>query len=56
MCIAPGLAKLVALTKLKSNSFGEPDAVALKPIRFEVKGGRLALRLPPKSVTVVRVN
>jgi alpha-N-arabinofuranosidase len=39
-----------------ANSFGEPDAVALKPIRFEVKGGRLALRLPPKSVTVVRVN
>jgi alpha-N-arabinofuranosidase len=39
-----------------ANTFGEPDTASLKPVRFEVKRGKLALRLPPKSVTVVRVD
>ena len=47
------------LTGLKvdsANTFGEPDTVSLKPVRFEAKGGKLPLRLPPKSVTVVRLD
>jgi alpha-L-arabinofuranosidase len=38
------------------NTFGDTNAVATKPVHFEASGGRLILRLPPKSVTVVRLN
>jgi alpha-N-arabinofuranosidase len=38
------------------NSFAAPEAVAPKPISGTMRGGRLVLTLPPKSVTVVRLN
>jgi alpha-L-arabinofuranosidase len=38
------------------NTFEAPGAVAPKPVRFEAAGGKLILRLPPKSVTVVRLE
>jgi alpha-N-arabinofuranosidase len=38
------------------NSFDAPETVTPKPISATVRGGRLVLTLPPKSVTVVRLN
>jgi alpha-N-arabinofuranosidase len=38
------------------NTFGDSNAVATKTVHFEASGGKLVLRLPPKSVTVVRLN
>jgi alpha-L-arabinofuranosidase len=38
------------------NTFDAPDAVSPRPVRFTSAGGKLALRLPPKSVTVVRLE
>jgi alpha-N-arabinofuranosidase len=38
------------------NTFEVPNAVAPKPVRFVAAGGALVLKLPPKSVTVVRME
>jgi len=38
------------------NTFDAPNAVAPKPISAKVQGGKLALKLEPKSVTVVAVE
>ena len=38
------------------NSFDAPSAVVPKPISAKVQGGRLALTLEPKSVTVISVE
>ena len=38
------------------NSFETPSVVAPKPVRFKASGGTLILKLPPKSVTVVRLE
>jgi alpha-N-arabinofuranosidase len=38
------------------NTFSEPGVVAARPVHFDASGGKLVLRLPPKSVTVVRLN
>jgi len=38
------------------NSFDAPNTVAPKPISAKVQGGKLALRLEPKSVTVISVE
>jgi alpha-N-arabinofuranosidase len=38
------------------NSYDAPNAVAPKPISAKIQGGKLALRLEPKSVTVVSVE
>ena len=39
-----------------ANTFLEPDAISTKSVSFKLSGGKLALRLPPKSVTVVRLD
>ena len=39
-----------------ANLFGDPNVVSPKSVHFKTSGGRLALRLPPKSVTVVQVD
>jgi alpha-L-arabinofuranosidase len=38
------------------NSFDVPNAVVPKPVSAKVQGGKLALRLEPKSVTVISVE
>jgi alpha-N-arabinofuranosidase len=38
------------------NTFDAPDAVVPKPISAQAAGGKLVLQLPPKSVTVVRLE
>jgi len=38
------------------NSFGAPNAVVPKPVSAKVQGGKLALKLEPKSVTVISVE
>jgi alpha-N-arabinofuranosidase len=38
------------------NSFAAPNAVAPQPIAGTMRDGRLVLTLPPKSVTVVKLN
>jgi alpha-N-arabinofuranosidase len=38
------------------NSFEAPDTVAPKPILARLQGGRLSLKLEPKSVTVISVE
>jgi alpha-N-arabinofuranosidase len=38
------------------NSFATPNAVVPKPISAKVQGGKLALKLEPKSVTVISVE
>src|SRR5215470_9577917 len=38
------------------NSFDAPNTVAPKPISAKVQGGKLALKLEPKSVTVISVE
>jgi alpha-N-arabinofuranosidase len=38
------------------NSFEAPNAVVPKPISAKVQGGKLALKLEPKSVTVISVE
>jgi alpha-N-arabinofuranosidase len=38
------------------NSFAAPNAVMPKPISAKAQGGKLALRLEPKSVTVISVE
>jgi alpha-N-arabinofuranosidase len=38
------------------NSFDTPDAVVPKPISAKVQGGKLAMKLEPKSVTVISVE
>ena len=38
------------------NSFSAPSAVTPKPVSFKATGGNLVLKLPPKSVTVVRLE
>jgi alpha-N-arabinofuranosidase len=38
------------------NSFDRPNAVAPKPADARVRGGKVIIKLPPRSVTVVRVN
>ena len=39
-----------------ANIFGAPNAVSPMPVSFKTSGGRLILRLPPKSVTVVQAD
>jgi alpha-L-arabinofuranosidase len=39
-----------------ANTFGEPNAVSLRSLHVESRGEKLALQLPPRSVTVVRVQ
>jgi alpha-N-arabinofuranosidase len=38
------------------NTFEAPSAVSPRPVRFVASGGKLVLRLPPKSVTVVQLQ
>jgi len=38
------------------NTFAAPNTVVPKPISAEVKGGRLALTVEPKSVTVISLE
>lgn len=38
------------------NSFDAPNTVVPKPITAKVKGGKLALKLEPKSVTVISIE
>ena len=38
------------------NTFEEPEVVKPVPIEVELKGGKLGLELPAKSVTVVTVR
>jgi alpha-N-arabinofuranosidase len=38
------------------NSFDAPSAVAPKAVRFQASGGTLVVKLPPRSVTVVRLE
>jgi alpha-N-arabinofuranosidase len=38
------------------NGFDKPTAVVPRPVRFGAGGGKLMFRLPPKSITVVRVE
>lgn len=38
------------------NSFDQPNVVVPQPASAKVVGGRLTLRLPPKSVTVLRLD
>jgi len=38
------------------NSFEAPNTVAPKPISAKVQGGKLSLKLEPKSVTVISVE
>ena len=38
------------------NTFDAPNTVVPKPISAKIQGGKLALKLPPKSVTVVSVE
>jgi alpha-L-arabinofuranosidase len=38
------------------NSFEAPNTVVPKPISAKVQGGKLALKLEPKSVTVISVE
>jgi alpha-N-arabinofuranosidase len=38
------------------NTFGAPNTVAPRPISARVQGGKLALKLEPKSVTVISVE
>ncbi|MEY2942173.1 MAG: hypothetical protein RLY97_187 [Pseudomonadota bacterium] len=38
------------------NSFDRPDAVAAVPVTFAAKAGKLVVKLPAKSVTVVRLG
>jgi alpha-N-arabinofuranosidase len=38
------------------NSFDAPNTVVPKPISAKVQGGKLALKLEPKSVTVISVE
>jgi alpha-N-arabinofuranosidase len=38
------------------NTFDAPNTVAPKPIAAKAQGGKLTLRLEPKSVTVVSVE
>ena len=38
------------------NTFDKPEAVAPRPVHIQANGGKLVLRLPPKSVTVVRLE
>ncbi len=38
------------------NTFDAPDTVVPKPVSAKVQGGRLALKLEPKSVTVISVE
>jgi alpha-N-arabinofuranosidase len=38
------------------NTFEHPNAVIPKPVSVQAAGGKLRLRLPPKSVTVVRLE
>ena len=38
------------------NTFDTPNTVVPKPISAKIQGGKLALRLDPKSVTVVSVE
>ena len=39
-----------------ANIFGELNVVSPKPVSIKASGGRVVLRLPPKSVTVVQVD
>jgi alpha-N-arabinofuranosidase len=38
------------------NTFDAPNTVAPKPVAAKVQGGKLTLRLEPKSVTVIAVG
>jgi alpha-N-arabinofuranosidase len=38
------------------NTFDAPNTVAPKPISAKAQGGKLVLKLEPKSVTVVSVE
>ena len=38
------------------NTFEAPDTVVPKPISAKVQGGKLALKLEPKSVTVISIE
>ena len=38
------------------NSFDAPNAVVPKPVSFKAQGGKLALKLEPKSITVVALE
>ncbi len=49
--------EVLTATKVDAvNTFADPAAVSPRPVQFRANGGKLLLRLPPKSVTVVRVN
>jgi alpha-N-arabinofuranosidase len=47
---------LTAPTVDSINTFDAPDTVSSKPVQFQAENGKLVLRLPPKSVTVVRLE
>jgi alpha-N-arabinofuranosidase len=38
------------------NTFDAPDTVSPKPVTATIKGDRLSITLPPKSVTVLGVR
>ena len=38
------------------NTFGTPDSVIPKPVSVSTQGGKLILKLEPKSVTVVSIE
>lgn len=38
------------------NTFDKPDLVTPQPVRYSAQGGRLMFRLPPHSVTVLRLQ
>ena len=38
------------------NSFDAPDTVVPKPISAQILGGKVSLRLPPKSITVLSIQ
>jgi alpha-N-arabinofuranosidase len=47
---------LTALTVDSVNTFDAPNTVVPKPVSERVQGGKLTLKLDPKSVTIVSVE
>jgi alpha-N-arabinofuranosidase len=47
---------LTAPTVDSINTFDSSNSVTTSPVHFEANSGKLILRLPPKSVTVVRLD
>jgi alpha-L-arabinofuranosidase len=57
LSVTSAVGEVLTAPKVDSiNTFGAPDTVSTKPVRFLANGGKLVLRLPPKSVTVVRLE